>query len=396
MVSQEPKKKICMIAYTQYSWDARLRREAETLVSHPEYEVVVLSLKEFDHARYYIMDGVAVDELNLRQYRGKNTLKYFASYFRFLLLSFLYCSRIFFRSRIDVVHVHNMPDFVVFAAAIPRLFGRKLVLDIHDSMPETLLTKFSNTNRFIYNILCWEEAASCKFANRIICVNEIQRNALIRRGIPARKIDVCMNVPDHKRFNLKESLKFRRSSHNGFKLVYHGTQSKRLGVDLVIRAVARLVAEIPDLQFHVIGTGDDLEEFIKLSEAIRVEKSVHFSKNNLPVQNLVTMLAEMDMGIVANRKSIATELMLPVKMMEYIALEIPVVAPRLKTIQYYFDDDMVTYFEPEDMDSLTGAIRELYSNEAKRKRQIQSAKKFLELYGWEIHQYDLINLYRNL
>lgn len=389
-------KKVCMLAYTTYSNDPRVRREAEAIAGHPGYEVTLLVLKEGKAPRKYDLDRVHVMELNLDKYMGKSKFKYMISYIVFLHISFYVCTKLFFKEKFDIIHVHNMPDFLVFAATIPRLFGRKVILDIHDSMPETFSTKFKNTNRLIYNIFCWEEAVCCKFANKIICVNHIQRDALIERGIPAHKIDVCMNVPDHKRFSLKESVKYKRSSHNGFKLVYHGTQSKRLGVDLAIRAVAKIVSEIPDLQFHVIGTGDDLEEFIKLSEAIRVEKSVHFSKNNLPVQNLVKMLAQMDLGVVANRKSIATELMLPVKMLEYIALEIPVVVPKLKTIQYYFDDDMVAYFEPEDVDSLAGAILKLYSNEAKRKKQVQSAKRFLELYGWEKHQYDLINLYRNL
>jgi glycosyltransferase involved in cell wall biosynthesis len=289
-----------------------------------------------------------------------------------------------------------MPDFIVFAATIPRILGKKIVLDIHDSMPETFSTKFKNSSRFIYHIFCLEEAISCKFANKLICVNHIQRNELIKRGIPAQKIDVCLNVPDPKKFYLQESVKNKQQSKNGFKLVYHGTQSKRLGVDLAIMAMARLVETYPDIQFHVIGTGDDLDEFIKLSKDLKIDKSIYFTKRNFPVHNLAKLLAEMDLGVVSNRKSIATELMLPAKMLEYIALDIPVIAPRLKTIQYYFTDDMVTYFEPEDIDSLYNAILNMYFDESKRLQKVQSAKKFLEQYGWEKHQMNLINLYKRL
>ncbi len=43
-----------------------------------------------------------------------------------------------------------------------------------------------------------------------------------------------------------------------FRVVNHGTISKRLGIDLLIKAVAKLVCEIPELELHIIGGGDDL------------------------------------------------------------------------------------------------------------------------------------------
>jgi glycosyltransferase involved in cell wall biosynthesis len=104
----------------------------------------------------------------------------------------------------------------------------------------------------------------------------------------------------------------------------------------------------------------------------------------------------MDLGVVANRKNIATELMLPVKMMEYIALGIPVAASRLRAIEYYFDDEMVGYFEPESVDSLAERILALYRDPSRRRNQAEKARAFLERYGWEKHQFELLNLYRDL
>ncbi|WP_390492043.1 hypothetical protein, partial [Staphylococcus pseudintermedius] len=68
----------------------------------------------------------------------------------------------------------------------------------------------------------------------------------------------------------------------------------------------------------------------------------------------------MDVGIIPNRKDSATDLMLPVKMLEYVAMGISVVAPRLKAIEHYFSDDMVSYFQPEDSNSMANAILGLY------------------------------------
>jgi glycosyltransferase involved in cell wall biosynthesis len=88
--------------------------------------------------------------------------------------------------------------------------------------------------------------------------------------------------------------------------------------------------------------------------------------------------------------------MLPVKMLEYVALEIPVVVPRLKAIQYYFSEEMVSYFKPEDSDSLASAIFALYQNRKKRETQASLARRFLERFNWEIHQRDFLALYNCL
>jgi len=390
------KKNILMLAYTRYSTDARIRREAETLACQPGYEVLVFVPKEREFYRTYQLDSVNVLEADLRKYQGKSNFKYLISYLRFMIKSFLTCSKLVFQKKVDIVHVHNMPDFLVFAAIIPRLFGKRLILDVHDSMPETYFTKFNNKSRLIYKVLCWEEAICCKFVNKVICVNHPQSEELIKRGVEARKIGISMNVPDPKRFNLEEKERFGEKPGDTFKLVYHGTQAKRLGVDLTIKAVSTLVGKIPGLEFHIIGTGDDLEDFIKESIDLGVEKYIHFSKKIIPLEDLTKILAEMDMGVVANRKNIATELMLPVKMLEYIALNIPVIVPRLRAIEYYFSNEMVSYFEPDNVDSLARTILEAYKNETKRNAQAKTAKRFLERYGWGKHQMDLIKLYQEL
>ncbi len=61
----QPKKQICMIAYTIYSTDARVRREAETLAALDQFEVVFFVLKEDKKPRTYETAGVKVREFNI-------------------------------------------------------------------------------------------------------------------------------------------------------------------------------------------------------------------------------------------------------------------------------------------------------------------------------------------
>lgn len=384
-----------MIAYTHYLEDNRVRREAETLASLPEHNVFVLALKKSNSSpKTYIKNGVEVRELNINKYRGKSNFKYLLSYIIFTLLAFFPCNKLLFKKSLDIVHVHNMPNFLVFSGILPLLFGKKIVLDIHDTMLETYEAKFKRFNNILGYLLRLEECVCCALAKKIICVNHIQRDALIKRGIPESKIIISMNVPDPKRLN-NNLTSGNSGSKNYFKMAYFGTVTKRLGIDLAIRAVAKLNGRISGIEFHIFGEGDDIQEFNKLSNDLGIQQIVHYNKF-LPFEDLIKFLENMDLVVVPNRKNAATELMLPVKLLDSVALGIPVIVPRLKAIEYYFSDDMVFYFEPDNIDSLSDAILTAYLNRPLRSIKAENAKSFLKTYGWETHKWDLINMYNQL
>ncbi|MDD5194863.1 MAG: glycosyltransferase family 4 protein [Candidatus Omnitrophica bacterium] len=390
------KKQICMSAYTNYRSDARVRREAETLAAGGEFDVLCLSLRENEHAKSYKIENVRVLELNVKKYRGQSKFRHFTSYMKFFLLVWLKCNTLLLKRKLDIAHFHNMPNFLVFAGLLARLFGKKVVLDIHDSTPEMYCARYGGRpNGLLSRAIFWEERLSCNLANILICANHVMREQLIARGIPSRKITVSMNAPDPRLFKAGRKLK-DAASRNNIKLVYHGTIAKRLGIDLAIRAFAKLQKEYPDMEFYIIGDGEALAECMALSKDLRLENNIHFSEKMLPLESIPPILRDMDIGIVSNRKNSATELMLPVKMLEYIALGIPVVAPKLKAIERYFTDEMVCHFEPEDIDSLGAHISDLCKNENKRKAQVEKAKIFLNKYGWDKYGADFVKLFREM
>jgi len=394
-------KNVCMINYSNYSMDPRVRRTAETIAALPGYKVSVLTIKLSDRPKRYTLNRVNVRELNITKYQGKTSIRYLLSYAFFMTLAFFACTGLLLRRSIDIVHVHNMPNFIVFAAVIPRIIGKKLILDIHDTMIETYVAKFPKNvfrpiSMCINALLRMEEFLSCKIAHRVICVNHVQKDVLLKRGIPEDKIIILLNVPDPERLKSPQVQKKYPGTINQFNLIYHGTMAKRLGIDFAIKAVAQIRLSIPDVTFHVIGEGDDLEEFMKLSRNLHASEFVRFSGKNIPFEELVGILKTMDLGLVPNRRSDATELMLPVKMLDCIALGIPVIVPRLKAIEHYFTDDMVTFFDPENIDSLMDAIRFAYGNRAKIKEKAKNAYRFMDTYKWETHKFELVNLYQSM
>jgi len=385
---------VCMVAYTNYAIDARVRREAETLVTNG-FQVCCLTTNNGSEQPTFVLNGVTVRELGVPKYRGKSTVAYVGSYVRFTLAAAAAVLRLLMKNELDIVHIHNIPDFLVLAGLLPRLFGRKVVLDIHDSVPETFATKFSS-RPILKTLLCLEERVSAFVAHKVICVNHPQQNTLVARGIPKAKTFISMNMADPSIFARPFGEARPETDAATFNLVYHGTMAERLGVDLVIRAVALLRARIPGLRLNLWGHGDDLASFQQLAKDLAVEDAVLFKPKGYPLHELPMHLGAMDLGVVGNRRSVACDLMLPVKLVEYVSLGIPAVVPRLKTIEHYFSDDMVAYFEPENVQSLADSIYRLYSGPAARRLQATRANQFLQTYGWERQGAEFVTFYRQL
>jgi glycosyltransferase involved in cell wall biosynthesis len=385
---------VCMIAYTDYSGDARVRREAETLAAH-KFRVRCLTTRNGGAPQSYALDGVEIQELNVSKYRGKSTRAYLSSYLRFLAAAALECARMMARGELDVVHAHNIPNFLVFAGLLPRLAGRKVVLDVHDSVLETFAAKFP-PSAFVRTALLLEERLSASIAHKVICVNHPQRDVLVGRGIPDTKTFISMNVPDPRIFHTNGTDRSRDASPERLNLVYHGTMVARLGVDLLIRAVASIRDHVPGVQLHLWGHGDDLPAFQALAAELNVQGHVLFSPSGYPLETLPERLQAMDIGVIGNRSNAAGDLMLPVKLLEYVSLGIPVVAPRLRTIQRYFSEDMVTYYEPEHVESLARAVLTLHADRRRREGQAALASGFLADYGWQRQGEELVSMYHSL
>lgn len=387
------KRYVCMVAYTDYAGDARVRREAETLASKG-FNVVCLTTRNGGKPTRYTLDGVEVRELGVGKYRGKSTVAYLLSYIRFLLAASTSCIRLLISGKLDVVHAHNLPDFLVFAGLVPRLAGRKVVLDVHDSVPETFAAKFSNAP-LVHRLLCLEERLSAAVAHKVICVNHPQRETLVARGITDSKTFVSMNVPDPRIFGA-HSTNGHVPDPARLNLVYHGTMAERLGVDLLIRAVAQLRDRVPAVRLHLWGHGDDLAAFQRLAQQLDVTESIAFNPKGFPLKDLPGQLSSMDVGVLGNRRNAACDLMLPVKLLEYVSLGIPAVVPRLRTIEHYFSEQMVAFYEPENVGSLSDAIFRMHCDPERRRAQAARAGTFLAEHGWQRQGAELVAMYQQL
>src|SRR5438093_7831446 len=238
----------CMIVQNYYPFaEVRVRRETEALAEQGHLVDVICRLHGTE-PRQESVGGVTVHRLSLGRKKWKLFSQFF-DYLAFAFLAFLKVTQLHIQKRFDVVQAYNLPDFLVFSAIVPRLTGSRIILDIHDLMPEFFCSRYKTSlDSFGSHLVRWQESLSCRFAHRVITVTDLWKDTLIQRGIPKDKCFVVMNLADPEYFKTSPAVLPEYSPKNDvFRLIYHGTLAHRYGIDLLLKALFLAKNEIPNI-----------------------------------------------------------------------------------------------------------------------------------------------------
>jgi glycosyltransferase involved in cell wall biosynthesis len=383
-----------MVVHAHYPvGEPRVQREAEALVDAGA-EVDVICLRDQDEASTALVNGVRIYRLPVRRDKRRGAAGQFLEYLLFFALAFAQVTSLHLKRRYHVVQAHNLPDFLVFTALIPRLMGAAVLLDLHDLMPEFFVSRFGGrADGLAVHLVRLQERLSCRFANHVITVTQPWRDTLIKRGVPLEKCSVVMNVADSRIFTGPLT---PRPSRDGLHLMYHGTLTYRYGVDLILQVLAQIRQRAPNVRLTIHGRGEFLSALQQMAEQLHLNDIVTFSTRLVPMEELPRLLAEADVGLAPYRNDIFTDGILPTKLMEYAALGLPCIAARTTAVETYFRDTMVEFFAPGDMDGLARCILKLYDHREHLAELAQGCERFNRRYNWPQIRAEYLALVRRL
>jgi glycosyltransferase involved in cell wall biosynthesis len=189
-------KRAAVLLFSYYPSDPRPRRAAEALVNDGmQVEVICLKASTEERARE-TFNGVDILRLPLKRRRG-GASAYLLQYSTFILSTFFVLAFRSLSRRYALVHVHNMPDILVLGALVPKALGAKVILDLHDPMPELMRTIFGlEPTSFAVGLLERLERWSIALADLVFTVNLACKKLFASRGCAPDKIHVVMNSPD--------------------------------------------------------------------------------------------------------------------------------------------------------------------------------------------------------
>jgi glycosyltransferase involved in cell wall biosynthesis len=372
-----------MIVHAYYEEDARVRREAETLVA-AGWEVDVFGLSRPGESSSAVVEGVNLRRLPVGRHQGAGISVYLVEYGAFLVRALWAATRAHRHRRYELVEVHSLPDYLVFAALPMKLAGVPVLLDLHEAMPEFFRSRFPGAaNPISYRMLRLQERLSIAAANEVLTVNEPLAERLRGLGADPDRLTVILNSPDLKLFDASAHQRRKFMADGTLRIVYTGALTPTYELDVVLRAVASLARTRPELPVSAIfyGRGDAQTALEALTARLGIADRVSFP-GRIPIEDVPRAVAAADVGVAPTRLDPFTGMSLSTKVLEYAAMDKPVVASRLPTVERYFEPDTLSVYEPGDHESLAATIGTLVDHPVERRNRVRKTRLRVDELSW--------------
>jgi glycosyltransferase involved in cell wall biosynthesis len=356
--------------------ESRVLREARAARAGG-YEVDVLAMRLPGEPSREVVDGCSVHRLPHLTGRRRGVGGAAYEYLGFLALAAGWLLRSSVKPY-DVVQIHNPPDFLFAAGLASRLRGTCLVFDVHDFAPELFELHFPRAPQIVHRALRSIEAWAMRNADLVLTVNDRYAERIARLRGTSSGVEVILNSLD------EGLLPDGVGSPDGeLRIVTHGTLNRHYGVEDLVSAFADVQPDVPEARLEIYGDGDAASSIRDRIDELGLQAVVSFDPGLLPQDTVLRIVSGASIGVITNRGFARNHAALPVKLLEYVAMGIPVVTSDLRAIRDYFGPDELVFFPPGDCAALAAALREVCRDPERASARAVRARARYEAYRWE-------------
>lgn len=390
-------KRVGIVVLSGYPFDPRPRRTADALMRlgmSVDYICVTDGKTQWREKT----NGINVFRVPINHQRGRK-LGYAYQYSAFILASAAMLAMRSCPRRYDLIYINNMPDILVVSALLPKMFGAKVILDLHDPMPELMMTIFDkNPSSKSVQLLKFLEKWSVARADQVLVPTVACRRLLAARSCPEDRVAVIMNSPDESIFPFRpvSSRSALNRKDKPFIVMYHGTLVERNGLDIAVEAFAYLRHRLLATQLHIYGKPTPFLERVMQSVRERGLQQNVLHLGEKPLEQIVDAIDACDVGVIPNGSNAFTHLNMPTRIFEYLARGKPVIASRTAGIQDYFDEDSLLFFEPGNGDELAHKIEFVISHPGETLTITEQGQQVYKTHAWKQEKETLVHLVEKL
>jgi len=158
-------------------------------------------------------------------------------------------------------------------------------------------------------------------ATKVLVSNNDTAEVIVNEyGVTPEKISIVPNGVDLSLFNGSRK-------KNPKKVVFAGAMYYHRGLDVLLEAIPKIIRKIPDAKFILLGSGNELEKLKEIVLEKNLESSVEF-KGWIDRENIPQNISDASIGIGPLRLTDVTSRALPIKVLEYMAVSLPIVAQK--------------------------------------------------------------------
>lgn len=338
----------------------------------------VLCLRGTGEAKTETYRSARIRRLPVRRHRGAPLVVYVLEYLSFFLLAAVWASALVLRHRHRMVIVHSLPDVLVFSALVPRLMGTRVVLNLREFTPELIRTRYGvGDDHMLVRFSRFLERTSCRFAHLVITVHDTGADLLASRSTTRDKLVVITNSIDLAAD--ASSPVGALHAAEGLTLLYHGTAGNEYDLLTVVDALAILANHRAGgkVCLRIVGDGPALPA-VRAHVARRgVEELVRFEAP-VPFEQVPKLLRDAHVGVPLLRETPYADLGIPTKLLECIAVGLPVISVPGRAIRGYFSVDSLLYVPFGDAEAVADAIELVLTDPALGAERAHRARMELE------------------
>ncbi len=381
---------LLIIENVSFARDHRARKQAYSLAA-AGYRVGVICRRDARN-KTYARDGVRLYEYPPPP-EGGGVVMFAVEYGYSLLVAAVLILRALLAGAVHAIQAGHPPD-IYFVLGMPaKLFGTRFVVDQRDLSPEVYNDRYGTSDGAVPRVLRTLERASWRFADHVFTVNDSLVDVVSRRGgVPAERVTRVGNGPLLAAVDEQWPHPEMRGAFRHV-VCWLGVIGPQDHLDLAIRAVAHYVRVLgrSDTVFVVIGDGESAPAARDLVAELGVSDFVQFT-GWIDERDVFAYLATADLGVDTNLQAEVT----PVKILEYMAHRLPVVAFDLRETRL-LAGGAAEYVGAGDVEQLATAVDRLLGAPEERQRRGNTGRARIEAeYAWELQAKRYVGAYDQL
>ncbi len=287
-----------------------------------------------------------------------------------------------FSRRADLTIIVLPPLALGASIAVLAKFKRSAtILHVQDLQPDAAVELGMLRPGLLTRTLYLLERINYRLAGTVSTISEGMRAKIIEKGVPKQKTMLFRNWANDSFIQPGSRLTALREewglSPDHFVVLYSGNLGRKQGLESLL-ASAAMVADMPGIQFVIVGNGAEQAELV--SNAARLGLSNIQFRPLQPLERLSELLATADVSVIPQKRAV-TDIVLPSKLSNILASGRPVVAaspPTSDLAQILREGDCGILVDPEDAGQMAAGIRRLASDPALCARFSTNARSYAE------------------
>jgi glycosyltransferase involved in cell wall biosynthesis len=338
------------------------------------------------------MDGIKVIRVWSYISANEGFIRRTLDYISFSFTSFL--AGLF--EKTDIILATSPQFFTALAGRSLSFWKRRpWIMEVRDLWPESIKTVGATNNKALIRYFEWQEKRCYKSSIKVIVVTDSFKERLIEKGISENKIYVIKNganlelyLPKEKNFRIKKELGLEGKKILG----YIGTLGMAHKLDFILECAKELKVTNPEFHFLLIGNGAEKKTLLKQIVLDNLDNVTIL--DSVPKSEVVEYLSILDASIINLKKSELFTTVIPSKIFETAAMEIPIllgVDGEARSIVEGFGAGL--FYEPENLSDFILKVDKLFNNEFDYLRIKSGGKKLAEKFDRKIlakQMYDLL------